>query len=279
MLGLGYAVAYRARVFTIGAEGQYLVGATFGTWWVTSSGISGLPGFVLVLTGLLIGIVAGALWSLLAGWLGVRFGANIVISSLMLVYIGAAFLAWGVRAGFKDPEAFVSQSRQVGDAGLPTLPGTSTHVGFLIAVLVVPVITVGLYRHRAGFRVSALGHNASALDVNEAPSGRLVLGVMALAGALAGLAGMVETVGVNGRLTASASVGFGFTAIIVALLGRLHPVGVLIASLGLGALTIGFEAAEREFDLPASLVGVITALIVVFVVIGDALASRGREGT
>jgi ABC-type uncharacterized transport system permease subunit len=277
LIGLGYAIAYRARVFTIGAEGQYLVGAVVGTAWVTAGGISDMPRFPLIMSGLLLAALGGALWSMLAGWLGVRFGANIVISSLMLVYVAEAVLAWAVRDGIKDPDSFVNQSRQIGPATLPDLPGTSTHIGFALAVLLVPVAAVLMARHRGGFRVTAYGHNPSALDANEVRSKTVVLLVMVIAGALAGLAGMVETAGVSGRLGAQASVNLGFEAIIVALLGRLNPVGVLFAGLSLAGLTIGFESAQREFDLPSSLVGVITALIVVFVVVGDALASRGKE--
>lgn len=277
LIGLGYAVAYRARVFTIGGEGQYLVGAVAGTAWVTTSVAAELPRVLLITTGLLVAVVAGAAWSGLAGWLGVRFGANIVISSLMLVYVGSAVLQWAVRDGIRDPDSFIPASRRLGDAALPGLPGTSTHLGFLLAVLAVPLVAVLLARHRWGFHVSALGHNPAALDANEVRSGRVVILVMVVAGALAGLAGFVETAGVNSRLGSEAGVGFGWQAIIVALLGRLHPVGVLAAALGLAGLTIGFEVTQRTYDLPSSLVGVIMALIVVFVVVGDALSARWRR--
>lgn len=278
LIGLGYAVAYRAKVFTIGGEGQYLVGAVASTAWVTAAGVRDLPGPVLVVTGILVAVVAGALWSGLAGWFGVRFGASVVISSLMLVYVADALLQWAVRDGIRDPESFIPASRPVGDAALPTIPRLDTHLGFLLAVLLVPIVAVMLARHRSGYRVDALGFNASALDANEVDSRRIVLLVMLVAGAFAGLAGFTETAGVNDRLGAEASVGFGWQAIIVALVGRLQPVGVLLAGLGLAGLTIGFEVSQRTYDLPSSLVGVITALIVVFVVVGDALVVRGREG-
>lgn len=276
LIGLGYAIAYRARVFTIGGEGQYLIGALAGTAWVTGAGLRDLPRWPLILSGVVVATLAGAAWSGLAGWLGVRFGANVVISSLMLVYIADSALAWGVRDGIRDPESFVNQSRQIGRASLPELPGTTTHIGFAIAIAIVPLAAVLMARHRGGFRITAYGHNPSALDANEVSNRTVIILVMVIAGALAGLAGIVETTGVNGRLGAQASVGFGFQAIIVALLGRLNPVGVGIAGLGMAGLTIGFESAQREFDLPSSLVGVITALIVVFVVVGDALAGRAR---
>ena len=106
------------------------------------------------------------------------------------------------------------------------------------------------------------------------PAKRIILWVTLFAGAMAGLAGFVETAGVTSRLNGDSSVGFGWDAIIVALLGRLHPIGVLIAGLGIAGMTIGFESSQRTYDLPSSLIGVITSLIVVFVVVGDALAER-----
>lgn len=278
LIGVGYALAYRARVFTIGGEGQYVVGATAGTAVVTAGAMRDLPAPVLVVVGLLAATIAGALWSGLAGWLGVRFGASIVISTLMLGFIGDSLLQWAVRSGIRDPESFVANSRTLDNADLPSFFGTNTHLGFLLALIVVPIAWWLISRSRAGFRIDALGHNPSALDANEFSSAKVVIGVMLVAGALAGLAGMTETAGVNGRLGPQAGVGFGWDAIIVALLGRLHPVGVLAAGLGLAALTIGFETSQREFALPSSLVALITALIVVFVVLGDALAARFTEG-
>ena len=278
LIGLGYSIAYRARVFTIGGEGQYLIGAIAGTAWVTAGGIRTWPGFPLVLTGLIVAAIAGAAWSGIAGLLEVRFGANVVISSLMLVYVAGSVLQWAVRTGIRDPDSFVPNSRPLLAAQLPRLPGTSTHVGFAIAMVLVPIAAVFMARHRGGFRVIATGFNPNALDANEISKKKIVVLVMVIAGALAGLAGMIETAGSTGRLGAAASVGFGFEAIIVAMVGRLHPIGVAVAALGLAGLTIGFESTQRVLDVPSTLVGVITALIVVVVVIGDALANRGREG-
>lgn len=274
LIGLGYAIAYRARVFTIGGEGQYLVGAVGAMAVVANPGFADLPAVVLLPIGLLAALAAGGFWGVLAGWLNVRFGASVVISSLMLTYVGEAVLQYGVRDGIRDPDSFIPASRVVGSAELPILGSFNTHAGFLLALALPLLAAVVLARHRSGYRVTALGHNGEALDANEVPSRRIVLWVTLLAGALAGLAGFVEVAGVTGRLNGDSSVGFGWEAIIVALLGRLHPVGVLVAGLGLAAMTIGFESSQRIYDLPSSLVGVITALIVVFVVVGDSIAER-----
>lgn len=274
LIGLGYALAYRARVFTIGAEGQYLVGAVVSVGIVTAPAISGLPGPVLVALGVVAGTAAGAMWGAITGVLWARFGASIVISSLMLVYIAQALLQWSIRVPIRDPDSFVPASRPLGNAVLDPLPWLNTHLGFVVAMLLGPLLLLIMSRHRLGYRVSVLGFNPNALDANEVAARRVVLAVAIGAGGLAGMAGFFEMSGVNGRLGASASLGLGFTGIIVALLGRLHPIGVLLAGLGVAALDIGFEVSARSNDLPSSLVGVIQALVVVFVVAGDALYER-----
>jgi len=274
LIALGYAFAYRARVFTIGAEGHYLVGMVASVGLITSGLLRDLPGPLLIVVGLLAGAAAGAAWSALSGVLFVRFGASVVISSLMLVYIAEAVLQWANRVGIRDPESFVPASRSVGAATLPIVPGLDVHLGFLIAVAIVPVMAWVFARHRLGYRVRALGDNPEALDANDVPAGRIVIAVLLVSGALAGLAGFIEIAGVNGRINDSASLGYGFTAIVVALVGRLNPVGVLVAALALGALDIGFEVAARSSDLPTSMAGLIQVLVVVFVVGGDALVER-----
>lgn len=277
LIGVGYALAYRARVFTIGGEGQYLVGAVAGTAVVTAGGVGDLPRVVLIVVGLGAAIVAGALWGGLAGVLANRFGASIVISTLMLSFIGDSILQWAVRDGIRDPESYNANSRPITAAALPSFFGQKTHLGFLFALVLVPIAWWLIRRHRWGFRIDALGHNPGTLNANEFSSARVTLSVLVVAGGLAGLAGMVETTGVNIRLGQEASVGYGWDAIIVALIGRLHPLGVLIAGLGMAGLTIGFESAQRQFELPSSLVSLITAFVIIFVVWGDAIAARWKE--
>ena len=274
LMGVGLALAYRAKVFTIGAEGQYLVGAVAATALVTAPGLRELPGLLLIPLGALVAAAAGAAWSALSGVLLGRFGTSVVISSLLLNYVAAALVAWAVRVGIKDPGAFVDQSRDVGHARLPALPWPDVHAGFLVAVIAVVVGWLALARTRFGFRLDVAGANQDALAAHEVHPVRFTTTVLAVTGVVAGLAGFLEVAGVSGRLHSESGVGYGFTAIVVALLGRLHPVGAGAAALGLSLLTIGFEGAERDFALPASTVGVIQALIVVFVVIGDALAAR-----
>lgn len=275
LIAVGLSFAYRARIYNIGAEGQLLVGALAATAWATGPA-SGLPRPLLIATCLAVGAAGGALWGGLAAWFGNRFGASIVISSLLLVYVAQSLLAYAVRVPLKDPTGILPQSRVLGGAEPPVLGDVRIHAGVLFAAAVVPVAWVVLQRTRFGFRVQAMGHNRDALEAHELGAARVTMVVMLLSGALAGMAGYIEA-GVQGRLTQGLSPDFGFTAITVALVGRLHPVGVLVAGVALSAMLIGAETAQRDFGLPVSLVAMLQALVVVLVVAGDAIAARRRS--
>jgi ABC-type uncharacterized transport system permease subunit len=274
LMGLGLAISYRARLFTIGAEGQFVLGAVAAVAFATAGPVRDLPGWFLVPACIVIAAAAGLVWSSISAVLGNRFNTSIVISSLLLTYVATAIMQWVIRVGIKDPDSFVPASRVIGAAALPTVPGIDVHLGFVLAVALVPAAWVLVSRSRFGFRVDVIGHNPIALRANEVSTGRMVVAVLAIVGALSGIAGYVQVAGVTNRINAEFSVGYGFTAIIVALLGRLHPVGVLIAALGLSGLTIGFDMAEREHQLPSTLVGVVQALIIIFVVVGDAIVAK-----
>jgi simple sugar transport system permease protein len=229
---------------------------------------------VLIPCCLALAALVGIAWSSISAVLNARFNTSVVISSLLLTYVATAIMQWLIRVGIKDPDSFVPATRPIGDAGLPTVPGLHTHLGFVIALAVVPLAALALSRTRFGFRVDVVGHNPFALRANEVTTRRMLFAVLAIVGALSGIAGYIQVAGVTTRINAQFSTDYGFTAIIVALLGRLHPVGVLAAALGLSALNIGFDAAERNHELPSSLVGVIQALLIIFVVVGDALVGR-----
>jgi len=277
-IGLGLAIAYRARLFTIGAEGQFVLGAVAAVAFATASGIRDLPGWLLVPACIVIAAVAGLLWSAISAVLANRFNTSIVISSLLLTYVAAAIMQWVIRVGIKDPKSFVPASRVIGVAALPTVPVLHVHLGFVLAVALVPFAWVVMARTRFGFRVDVIGHNPIALRANEVRPARMVLIVLGIVGACSGIAGYVEVAGVTNRINGEFSVGYGFTAIIVALLGRLHPVGVLAAALALSGLMIGFDAAERQHHLPSTLVGVVQALIIIVIVVGDAIVAKVTAG-
>ena len=273
-VGLGLAIAYRARLFTIGAEGQFVVGAVMAVAVATADGVRDLPGWFLIPLCIVVAGLSGMVVSAITAVLANRFNTSIVISSLLLTYVAAAFMQWMIRVGIRDPKSFISASRVIGPAALPTVPVIDVHLGFVVAVALVPIAWLAMARTRFGFRVDVIGHNPVALRSNEMPPARLVLVVLGLVGVLSGVAGYVEVAGVTNRINGEFSVGYGFTAIIVALLGRLHPVGVLVAALALSGLTIGFDAAERQHQLPSTLVGVVQALIIIVIVVGDAIVAK-----
>jgi simple sugar transport system permease protein len=277
LLGLGIALAYRAKLFTIGSEGQFVVGGLGAVAWATSGLANGLPAALLIPTSALAGMVSGAVWSAVSAVLLNRFKASIVITSILLNYLATALLAWAVRVGVRDADSFTPKSRPIGDAALPSIGGSGLHAGAVVALVAVAVVAVLLSRTLFGLRIAVMGSSPGVLQTNEIGAGRMTLAVLAVAGAMAGLAGYAQVAGVTTTLTPAFSTGLGFTAIMVALLGRLHPVGVLVAAIAMAIITVGFDAASRVFVIPSSTSTVVQVLIVLFFVVGETLAHRKRR--
>jgi general nucleoside transport system permease protein len=275
LIGVGLGMGFKADVWNIGAEGQMIVGAVCSI--AVIGYVNDLPGAVLIPLGLMLGALGGGLWGALAGWLHVRYGVNIVIATLLLVFIAEPLATWAVRDPLKDPESYLPQSRVVGNAALPEFGWIDVHVGVAFVLVVVPVAAWLMSSTRLGFLIRAHGGNRTATTAYEVRAGRLPLLLLALSGALAGVAGFVQLAGVQTRVASGSAAGFGFTAIIVAVVGRNHPVGVLVSALGFSAMLVGAEAAQRDSGLPVSLMQTIQALVVVFIVAGDAVAARLRS--
>ncbi|TDT33576.1 ABC transporter permease [Naumannella halotolerans] len=279
LIGLGVALAYRAGLITIGAEGQFLVGAVSSVAVVTAPGVAqSLPGPALVVLGLVVAGVSGATWSILSAWLNIQFGASVVITSLLLNYVAQAIVAWSIRVGIPDPAAYTPQSRPIGAAELPSFPGTNLHLGALIAVLAVLVVAAALARGRLGLRIDVMGSSPEVLQTQEISTRRYAVLVLGLAGLLAGIAGFVEVAGVSGRIAGGFSGAVGFTAIMVALLGRLHPIGVLLAGTLMAALSVGFASASRSERIPTTTVDILQSLVILFFVIGSAVLEQRKAG-
>ncbi|HXF98520.1 MAG TPA: ABC transporter permease [Gaiellaceae bacterium] len=268
IIGLGLALAFRARVYNIGAEGQLFMGALAGGAVLLTLDAPRVP---LLALALLAGTAGGALWGSLVGLLRARWGVNEVISSLLLTYIALFVFAWAIRRPFADPSVGNNlASRPIPeDAFLPTLPELFVHYGLLVALALVPVVGYVMGRTPFGFRVRAMGHNPDASTVAGIRTGRLIVWLMLISGALAGLAGIIQVVGVQGRLEAGLSQGYGFTAIVVALLGRLTAAGVLLAALFVAFLNTGGQAMSVEEGLPYSIVVAIQGVFVLLVLVAD----------
>jgi simple sugar transport system permease protein len=278
IMALGLTIAFRCRIWNIGGEGQYLMGALAGTA-VGLLGQASLPGSLLIPLMLAAGIAGGALWAGLAAWLRLRFGVSEIIATIMLNFVALYAVSYLARGPLRDPSGFLPQSARLEAAArLPTLPGSRLHLGVLLALLLVPLAYVLLWRTVQGFRLRAIG---SGPEVARA-TGMNVAAGMAFAflcsGALAGLAGIVEVSALHARLKDGISGDYGFAGILVALLGRLHPVGVLLAALFFAVLTIGTQSMHSVMGLPAALSQVLQVAVILAVLVADALARRRWPG-
>lgn len=267
--GLAACVAFRARLWNIGAEGQVFAGAMFAFWMQHNLG--GYPAAVQIPMVVVGGIVGGALYGGLAAVLKTRFSVDEVISTVMLNYIIVYVLSmlllrgpWSEAGGFFEQTARVDRG-----AVLPImLAGTRLHAGFLLAIVAAVLVHFLLKRTPLGFEIKAAGSNLRALEVQGTNTRRLILVVFLVSGALAGLAGVTEVYGVQYRLKAGAVAGYGYSGIIVAILGQLHPLGVVIAAIVFGALINGAILMQITTGVPSALIYAIQAILLLFFLAG-----------
>jgi len=277
LTGLAVAVAFRAGVFNIGAEGQFLVGAAGGAAVALTS--SALPSVLLIPGILIVGAIAGSSWAWIAAALRARFHVLEVISTIMLNFIAAYLVSYLVRAPMQEPTHIYPQTATIGMAArLPRFGATTRlHVGFAIAVLACLMVW-WLTRHTAGgFRLRAVGANpraaraAGQIDVERVTSRAFLA-----SGALSGVAGAIEVCGVTYALYENISPGYGYTAIAVALLARLNAAAVVLTGVLFGALEAGATAMQRDAGVPSVVVSVVEAGVIHAVVAAD--RARAREG-
>jgi simple sugar transport system permease protein len=274
IIGLGICVAFRAGAFNIGAEGQFYAGAVAATWvglHVTNVGpVLAIPAVWLA------ALAAGAAWAALPAWLKLRFGVLEVISTLLLNFVAEALVSWMVQGPLQEAKGIYPQSDPVALAArLPTVPGTRLHLGFAVAVVLAIALAYFFRRTWWGFALIASGAGPRAAEVSgRIRVRRVTAGALLASGALAGLAGGVEVGGVSYALFQNLSPGYGFSGIAVALLGRLEPLPVLAAGILFGALEAGAGAMQRDAGIPAVLVYVVEAAVIIAVLLSDAAARR-----
>ncbi|WP_223475961.1 ABC transporter permease [Oricola indica] len=270
LAGLGLALGFRAGLFNIGAEGQIIVGGIAAV--IVGFSFPGMPWIIHLPLALLAGAVAGGLYASIAGWLRAATGAHEVISTIMLNLISYRLLdymlglTWMQREGRSDP---VSKS-VVPSAELPRLltdidPNLRLHAGIFVMIGAVILVYWLLFKTKTGFEFRASGENPDAARYAGMRASLIIVLAMATAGALAGLAGANQVLGVLERATPGFSAGIGFDAISVALLGRSHPIGVLFAGLLFGALEAGGRQMQVDAGVSIDLIGIIQALIIVFI--------------
>jgi simple sugar transport system permease protein len=273
LISLGLALCYRSNNWNIGAEGQFLVGAMAGGWLALAT--HGAPNGPWVMPAMLAaGALGGALFALIPALLKTRFGANEILTSLMLVYVAELLLDWLVRGPWRDPQGFnmpVTVTFEP-EAVVPLLlDGGRLNIGTPIALLLVAVMAVLVGRTLKGFEIRLVGEAPRAARFAGFDEKKLTLTVFAISGALAGLAGILEAAGTVKMLQPGLSPGYGFTAIIVAFLGRLNPVGCLIAGVFLAVTFIGGENAQIMLRLPLDATRVIQGLLLFYVLACDTL--------
>jgi simple sugar transport system permease protein len=276
LCALGLAVCYRANVWNIGAEGQFLLGAIVGggvALYVTTHGIAA-PRWVLTPVILLAGIAGGMAWASITALLRDRFNANEILVSLMLVYVAQQLLNYLVFGPWKDPQGFnFPQTKTfVTEALLPNLvPQSRLHVGFAVALVLVAVFWAFMFRSWRGFQLQVGGLAPDAARYAGFSARTALWTALLVSGGMAGLAGAMEAAGPLRQLTPHVSTGYGFTAIIVCFVGRLHPVGCLFAGVLLSMFVIGGELSQSRLGLPNALTGVFQGLLLLVLLACDTL--------
>jgi simple sugar transport system permease protein len=271
LVGLGVCIAFRGGVINIGGEGQIIVGGLAATALALS--LNTLPGILSLIIALLGGIVAGAIWGGVPGILKAQLGVNEILSTIMMNAIAQQLSNFLLRGPMIDPKeivakTFLPQSAQVPDyAWLPRLlPPTLLHFGTVLAIIMAILVYILLWRTVIGYRIRAVGLNPSAAKYAGINVPRYQALALILGGAFAGLAGSVEVMGVTHRMMDGVSGGYGFTGIVAALFGKLHPLGTIPASVLFGALLVGADKMQRAVQVPSSLIEAMLGLVVLFVV-------------
>ncbi len=276
LIAIGLSLGFRAGIWNIGAEGQYIMGALVGAgvglafypleaWYI----------FPLMVLG---GAFGGWAWGMIPAILKVRFGTNEILVSLMLVYVAEQFLASMALGLLRNPEGFgfpgsrnLQQYASAHNAEL--IAGSGMHWGVLTAFLAVIFAYILLNRHMLGYQIRLTGEAPRAARFAGVNPTRLILFCLGTSGALAGLAGLFEVAGPAGQITIDFNVGYGFTAIIVAFLGRLHPVGILLAGFLMALTYIGGEIAQSQLGLPAAAIQVFQGMLLFFLLAFDLLTN------
>ena len=272
LIGVALSIGFRAQVWNIGAEGQLILGAITGA--VVALYFYEIDGWYVLPLMMFASVLGGMLWSSIPALLKTRFGVNEILTSLMLTYVAVLLLSYLVSGPLRDPDGFnFPESRLFHDAALlpRILDGTRLHAGALVALAVVVAGWLLLSHTLLGFALRVNGAAPRAGAYAGFSQSKLVWFALLLGGGCAGLAGLFEVAGPIGQLLPSVSPGYGFTAIIVAFLGRLHPIGVLFAGLVMALSYLGGESAQITLSLPIAVTGVFQGLLLFFLLATDVL--------
>jgi len=276
LAGVGLVVAYKSSIWTIGAEGQLLMGALASVWLGLT--LTDVPGYLLIPLIMVASFLAGAGLAMIAGVLKTKIGVNEIITTLMLNNIAYYFILYLVSGPMKTPEVGYNQTRIISpQAFLPILiADTRLHAGVLLAIVAAVFIYVLVERTSLGYKIKAVGYSPKAARYAGISIPQNILIVMFVSGGLAGLAGMGEVLGVHHLLMVDISPGYGYTAILVALLARLNPIATIASAFLFAGLLNGSVAMQRGAGVPSSLVQIIQALVVIFVLASEYMTREKR---
>ncbi|MEM6478262.1 MAG: ABC transporter permease [Pseudomonadota bacterium] len=275
LIAIGLSLGFRAGIWNIGAEGQYIIGAICGA----AIGLAFYPleaRWLIFPLMVIFGALGGFLWAMIPALLKTRFNTNEILVSLLLVYVAEQVLAMMAFGPLRNPDGQgFPGSRNLArweSSGNPELfAGTGIHYGVVAAIIAVLMAAILLSRHRVGFDIRLMGVAPKAAAFSGVNSKRMVLFCLGTSGALAGLAGLFEVTGPSGQITDSFNVGYGFVAIIVAFLGRLNPIGILFAGLLIGLTYIGGDAAQAGIGLPGAAIQAFQGMLLFFLLAFDLL--------
>jgi simple sugar transport system permease protein len=272
MMGVGLSLAYKANVWNIGTDGQFTIGAICGGG--VALAFPDAPALVIFPAVLIAGAIGGALNGGLVAWLRIKFNANEILTSLMFAYISQYLLVYLTTGPWRDPMGFgFPQTAMFSDDALSPklIENTNVHLGILLAPLIAVALWFMLEKSLLGFQFRVLGQATRAAKFAGFSENKLVWIAMLISGGLAGLAGVFEVTGTLGQLTTNISPGYGYTAIIVAFLGRLSPLGVIPAGLLLALTYLGGDAAQINLGLPNAVTGIFQGILLFYLLGCDLL--------
>ncbi len=264
--GLSFALASRCGLTNIGAEGQLYMGGFLAT--AVGIYLNGLPMIIHLPLAIIAGFIGGGLWGLLAGFLKVKFGASEIITTIMLNYIAINFISYLVSGPMTEPPGNMPQTpRVLTTAVLPRIfSGTRVHLGFIIALAAILIYYIFLWKTTVGFETRVVGLNSDAAKYAGMNTNSKAILAMFISGGFAGLAGVSEILGVQFRMFQNFSPGYGFDGIAVALLGQNSPIGILLSGFLFGVLRAGSNLMQMSAKVPAAIIYIIQALILMFIV-------------
>ncbi len=274
LCAMGLMLCFRAKVWNIGAEGQFIIGGLGGGYLALE--LLSVESVWVLPAVLLFGALCGLLWAGLAALLKTRFGANEILTTIMLNYIALNWLLYGVHGPLKDPQGYnFPESAMFSEfATLPLLlEGYRLNISLLFALVIVAIVWTLMSRSLVGFQISVLGQDAAAARFAGFKEKRLVWLVLLVCGFTAGLAGVSEVTGPVGQLSPYIAPGYGYAAIIVVFLGRMHPLGIVFASMLLALTFMGGEMVQMDLGLPKSLTGLFQGMLLFYLLACDLLIS------